>query len=230
MRGGATAVERHTELHATWMGRLSYDDAHASQVAIRDRVVAGVAGPTLLLLEHEPVITLGRRRESGDLLTPIELLEQRGIEVRLAERGGRATYHGPGQLVGYLIGPVRRLAPDLPTYVWRLEEALIRTTFAFGIKAGRDARNRGLWVGDAKVASIGIAVHRGVCWHGFALNVDPDLTAFTLIRPCGLDVAVTSMAEHVNPIPGVKNVAAVVTKAIAEVMDLTLSTSSCVQP
>jgi lipoate-protein ligase B len=210
------------ELHARWIGRQGYDDAHRRQIEIRDRVVKGDAGPTLLLLEHDPVITLGRRGECGDLVAPLEILEQRGIGIRSAERGGRATFHGPGQLVGYLIAPVRRLAPDVPTYVWRLEEALIRTVAGFGIRAGRDDRNRGVWVGDAKLASIGIAVHRGVCWHGFALNLDPDLSAFALIRPCGLDIAPTSMARLVFPAPAIVDVAHVVAREIAHLVDLTL--------
>lgn len=214
---GATTLH----LDAAWLGRQSYDDAHARQLAIRDQVVAGTVGPTLLLLEHEPVITLGRRRGSDDLLATFDVLEARGIAVREAERGGRATYHGPGQLVGYLIAPVRRLAADIPAYVWLLEEALIRSQSAYGIEARRDRRNRGVWVGDAKLGAIGIAVHRGVCWHGFALNVDPDLAAFTLIRPCGLDITVTSMARHASPVPHVPNVAAVVVRAIADLTGLT---------
>ena len=209
-------------LDATWLGRQGYDDAHARQIEIRDRVANGEAGPTLLLLEHDPVITFGRRGECDDLLASRGRLEERGIAVRSAERGGRATYHGPGQLVGYLIAPVRRLAPDLPTYVGLIEEALIHTVAEFEIRAGRDERNRGVWVGEAKLAAVGIAVHRGVCWHGFALNVDPDLAAFSLIRPCGLDLAPTSMARLVCPVPAIDDVATVAARQIARVLDLTL--------
>jgi lipoate-protein ligase B len=151
---------------------------------------------------------------------PFDELAQRGIALREVERGGKATYHGPGQLVGYLVAPVRQLAPDLPTYVWRIEEALLRVVTGYDVRASRDPRNHGLWVGDAKLAFIGIAVHRGVAWHGFALNVEPDLSAFDLIRPCGLDVAVTALAAHVSPVPHVEAVAGEAARRVAEVFGL----------
>lgn len=197
-------------MRAVWLGRASYDGAHALQIALRDGIVAEAASPTLLLLEHDPVITFGRRGEMGDLLAEPEALAARGIAVRFTERGGRATFHGPGQLVGYPVAPLRTLALDLPTYLWRLEETLIRAAASLGIAATRCPDLRGVWVGDAKLASLGIAVSRGVCWHGFALNVNPDLSAFDLIRPCGLQAQPTSLSRCSGRSPPVAAVAQLV--------------------
>jgi len=158
-------------------------------------VAAGERGPTLLLLEHEPVISVGRRGELDDLHVPAEEIERRSIAFRRAERGGRATYHGPGQLVGYPIGPLRSLAPDVCSYVCRLEDALLQTASSLGVDAARRDGQPGIWVGDAKLGSIGVAISRGICWHGFALNLDPELAAFDLIRPCGFDLPATSIAH-----------------------------------
>ena len=182
------------ELQAIWLGRQSYDAAHDLQLELREQVGMGARPPTLLLLEHEPVITVGRRGELNDLLVSDEELEQRVIAFRHAERGGRATYHGPGQLVGYLLGPLRLLAPDVCAYVCRVEEALLCTGAALRVEASRREGQPGIWVGDAKLGSIGVAISRGICWHGFALNLELDLTAFELIRPCGFDLPVTSIA------------------------------------
>ena len=198
-------------LHGGWLGRLSYDDAHTRQLQICDAVLRGEAPPTLLLLEHDPVITLGRRGDTGDLLASAQELAARGIALRPAERGGQATYHGPGQLVGYLIAPVRSLAPSLPRLVAGIEQALIDLCAHLGVVARRDERQAGVWAGSAKVGFIGLAVTHGVCWHGFALNVDVDLTPFQLIRPCGLDDDVTSIERaggSPRPLPEVATRAA----------------------
>jgi lipoate-protein ligase B len=209
-------------LHVRWLGRQSYDDAHALQLELRDQVAAGAAPATLLLLEHEPVVTVGRRGELNDLRVSTGELERRGIAFRHTERGGRATYHGPGQLVGYLSAPLRALAPDVGTYVCRIEDALIRTAAAMGVEAARRAGQPGLWVGDAKLASIGIAVSRGVCWHGFALNLDPDLEAFDLIRPCGFDLPVTSIADCAGASPDVEAAGRQAAQQLAAVFGLVL--------
>ena len=184
-------------IHALWLGRLDYDTAHEMQTHERDRVIAGESAGTLLLLEHEPVVTLGRRGDLGDLLVPRDALEARGIAVRETERGGRATYHGPGQLVGYPIAPLSTLAPDVPTYVWRLEETLICVARAVGVHAARRADARGVWVGPAKLGFIGVAISRRVCWHGFSLNAGARPEAFDLIRSCGLDAPTTADRKSV---------------------------------
>jgi len=145
---------------------------------------------TLLLLEHAPVYTLGRTADPAHLLAS----RDPAIEVATTSRGGDVTYHGPGQLVGYPIVNLRKRGLLVLEFLRLLEETLIQTLAHFGIAAGRDARNRGAWVGEEKIAAIGIRVSRGVTMHGFALNVDPNMSHFAGIIPCGLaTTGVTSM-------------------------------------
>jgi lipoyl(octanoyl) transferase len=179
-------------------GRVSWDAAFALQRAAAARVKAG--GPeTLFLLEHEDVVTVGRNAGLGELLVTEEFLRQRGIALRVADRGGKLTFHGPGQLVAY---PVLDLAPDrrdVRRYVRDLEEVLIRTARDFGVEAGRSAvsgRWASVWVGNDKLAAIGIHLSRWVTTHGAALNVSTDLARFSLFVPCGIaDGGVTSLAK-----------------------------------
>ena len=209
-------------LHACWLGRIDYDAAHDLQVVLRDAIAAGARSPTLLLLEHNPVVTVGRRGELNDLLMSTEEMERRGVAFQRTERGGRATYHGPGQLIGYPIVPLRQVAPDIGTYVCRIEEALMQSAVELGVQSVRREGQPGVWVGDAKLASIGIAVSRGVCWHGFALNLEPDLTAFDAIRPCGFDLPVTSIARVAGHAPTIDAAAALVARQFADVFDFEL--------
>ena len=178
--------------------RLDYEAALRLQRALVTVVAdsADVDG-VVLLLEHPPVYTLGKRGGRGNLTVTEGFLKKKGIPIIPIERGGDITYHGPGQLVGYPVVSLKRPGIKVVDYVHLLEEAMLRTTGAFHIKANRDARNRGIWVGDAKLGSIGIHVRRGVSFHGFALNVCTDLEPFGWINPCGLaGVSVTSMAEQ----------------------------------
>ena len=211
------------QLLAQWLGRQSYDAAHELQLDLHAQIAAGERPPTLLLLEHEPVITVGRRGEMNDLLVSQQELERRGIAFRRAERGGRATYHGPGQLVGYLIGPLRTLAPDVCAYVCRLEEALLGTATILGVDANRRDGQPGVWVGDAKLGSIGVAISHGVCWHGFALNLDPDPAGFEAIRPCGFDLPVTSIAACGGRLASAEEAARLVAEELAEGFGLHLT-------
>jgi lipoyl(octanoyl) transferase len=179
------------ELHATWLGRVRYDEAYALQRALAD----DHRHDSLLLLEHDPVYTLGRRGTDNEILLDARTLADRGISVEHTDRGGRVTYHGPGQLVGY---PILDLGsnPDLVSYVRALENALIATCATFGIEAATIPGLTGVWVGDEKIAQIGVHVSRGITTHGFALNVDCDLAAFDGIIPCGItDKGVTSIAS-----------------------------------
>jgi len=177
-------------------GRVSYDAAFRLQREAAQRVKEG--GPeTLFLLEHEDVITIGRNADRRELLATDELLARHGIAVRESDRGGKLTYHGPGQLVAY---PVLDLAPDrtdVRRYVRDLEEVLIRTAADFGIPAERSPvpeRWSSVWVGNDKLAAIGIHLSRWVTTHGVALNVTTDLARFSLIVPCGIaDAGVTSL-------------------------------------
>lgn len=177
-------------------GRVPYREALARQRAAVDARARGDSGDSLCLVEHEPVLTRGRAARAENLRASAEELRRRGIDVVDVERGGDVTYHGPGQIVGY---PVVALADlpggrDLHRYLRDLEEALIRTLAAFGLRAGRRPPYTGVWVGEAKIAAIGVAVRRWISFHGFALNLDPDLDHFQLIHPCGIrNLGVTSM-------------------------------------
>jgi lipoate-protein ligase B len=148
----------------------------------------------LVLLEHRPVVTLGRSGEREHVLLPREALAARGIDLFEVERGGSATYHGPGQLVGYPILDLRRLGDDIGRFVRTLEATVIETLAAFDVRAARKPGYPGVWVADAKICALGVAVKRHVTMHGFALNVTTDLEGFSVINPCGLGRPVTSMA------------------------------------
>ncbi len=149
----------------------------------------------VLFLEHQPVFTLGRRGDMENLKVSGCVFKESGIEIIRVERGGDITYHGPGQLVGYPVIHLQRNGLKVVEYVEKLEQAMIQTASRWGIDAGRNALNRGVWVGERKLGSIGIAVKRGISFHGFALNVDLSLQPYKWINPCGLhNVSMTSMA------------------------------------
>jgi lipoate-protein ligase B len=177
------------------LGTRPYREVWDLQRRIHQEVVGGQQPDTWILVEHLPVITLGRQAKRENLLLSEGALRTLGVEVVEIERGGDVTYHGPGQLVGYPIVDLRAFDEDVVRYVRTLEAALIDALRAWGIDAGRLAGYPGVWTGAAKIAAIGVAVKRKVTMHGFALNVDPDLEAFDLINPCGLGRPVTSMAR-----------------------------------
>jgi lipoyl(octanoyl) transferase len=165
----------------------------------KERIEKRRKNDLLLLVEHPPVITLGRGFRPEHLRTPRALLEARGIEVHEIERGGDVTFHGPGQLVGYPIFDLAEHRPDLHWFLRRLEEALMAALGQFGIEARRREGYTGVWVQDRKIASIGIHVRQWVTWHGFALNVTTDLSYFDLIVPCGIPgVRMTSMQRELG--------------------------------
>ena len=179
-------------------GRMRYEPAYRLQMRLVDEVKSLPGDPRayLVLLEHEPVLTMGRRAEASELLVSREFLERRGIELHVIDRGGRITYHGPGQIVGYPIVPLLGPQRDVYRYLRSLEEVLIHALASFGIRAGRVESYTGVWVGDAKIAAIGIGLTRWITFHGFALNVNTDLDAFSIITPCGIKgKGVTSMKQ-----------------------------------
>jgi lipoyl(octanoyl) transferase len=189
---------------ASWLGRIAYRDAWALQKRLVDARVAGTIPDTLLLLEHDAVLTLGKNAEEGHVLASARDLRRRGIEVLRVERGGEVTYHGPGQLVAY---PILRLGERgilVRPLVRALEEAMIETCTTFGVEATRRDGHPGCWVVEAgrpprKIGALGIRIERGVSYHGIALNVDPDLRDFELIDPCGMPGLVsTSIAEELG--------------------------------
>ena len=178
-------------LDIRWLGLRPYEEVRALQHALVSAIAAGDAPDTLLLLEHDPTITIGRRRGALD-----NVLNAGDVPVVEVERGGDATYHGPGQLVGY---PLLRLEDgdrDLHVHLRRLEQVLIDALGGHGLTASRREGQTGVWVHGQKLASVGVAVRRWVTYHGFALNVSTDMAPFQRMHPCGLPAAVmASMAD-----------------------------------
>lgn len=186
-------------MRSGWLLNLSGITPYAEAWELQKVLVAArqrqVIPDGLILLEHEPVFTIGRSTKADHLLFPREDLARRGFGVFEIERGGSITYHGPGQLVGYPILDLRAYNEDIVKYMRSLEETLLRTLLDVEIRAERVRGYAGAWVGTEKIAAVGVAVKRKVTMHGFALNVDPDLDHFALINPCGLGRPVTSMAR-----------------------------------
>ena len=165
----------------------------------RQRIAGEIEEDVLLLVEHDPVVTLGRGTRAASLPLPRSELERRGVEVFEVERGGDVTFHGPGQLVGYPVMNLRQHREDLHWYLRRLEAGLIAALARLGVEAGTNPGLTGVWTGNRKIASIGIHVKQWVTFHGFALNVSTDLSYFDLIVPCGIkDVTMTSVARELR--------------------------------
>jgi lipoyl(octanoyl) transferase len=177
------------------LGRLDYQTALELQQQLVAERKQGLISDHLLLLEHSHVITLGRNGHSENLLAGEQVLSRAGIAFFPANRGGDITYHGPGQLVGYPILDLRDWKRDVGAYVRGIEQVLIDTLADFGIAAGRIPKLTGVWVGEHKIAAIGVHISRWITSHGFALNVTTDLSYFQYIVPCGLTKPVTSMAQ-----------------------------------
>lgn len=180
------------------LGRMDYHHAHRIQTdCVAYRLVDEMHPDIFLITEHPPVFTLGSRGGLDSLTVSRELIEKNGVSIVQTERGGDITYHGPGQLVVYPIIHLRRAKVSVADYVDLLEAVMIACCEDFGVAVGRDERNRGIWVGDNKIGSIGIRVRRGVAFHGLALNVDPNFEHFGWIQPCGLSqVGVTSLGRE----------------------------------
>lgn len=181
-----------------------YPEALDLQRRVLSAKIEGEFPDTLIILEHPPVITLGRRGKRESILTSDETLRREGIEVVHVERGGDVTYHGPGQIVGYPIFALANYGKDLSRFVSSIEEVLIRVCGDLGIEAGRESINRGVWVGKKKIASVGLAIRKWISFHGFAYNWAPNMDHFRFITPCGLaGVEMTSvkkvLGEPVNP-------------------------------
>ena len=179
--------------------RLDYSVALAEQRRLHAARIAGEIEDTLILAEHEPVYTLGRRSDPLHILVSEHFLTSQGATIVRNERGGEVTYHGPGQLMGYPIILLRHQERSLTHLVSRMEETVLRTLADFGLQGRRDESDRGVWIDDRKVASIGMAVRRWVVMHGVGLNVNTDLRYFTYINPCGHDqLQMTSMAAELD--------------------------------
>ena len=196
--------ERIEDQHArglcdfTRLGQMEYTGALARQKEI---LAAKLADPdlpdTVLFVEHPPVYTLGRRGGRENLVVSQDFLDEKGITIVQTDRGGNITYHGPGQAVLYPVVDLERNRLSVPEFVSGLEEIMKLTCREFGVPADRDERNHGIWVGNAKIGSVGISLKKGISIHGLALNINPDLTPFTWINPCGLaNQAMTSIARE----------------------------------
>jgi lipoyl(octanoyl) transferase len=218
-------------IHLISLGKVSY----AEGLRVQERVVAarkaGAIGDTLLLMEHPPVLTLGRNSGRGNVLASDEELARRGVELYETNRGGDVTYHGPGQMVGY---PIFDLRGDLPgkkgphlgpvDFVRLMEEVLIRACGEFGVMAQRVAKRTGVWtvaggsVLEKKIAAIGVHVSQGVTSHGFALNVTTELRDFQWIVPCGIaDREVTSLELEAERVPSMEEAESAVAKSFGRV-------------
>jgi lipoyl(octanoyl) transferase len=204
------------------LGVVKYGDALDLQKRFVEERKAGRIPDQLLLLQHPPVITLGVKSKDAraNVLASPDDLERAGVEIFETGRGGDVTFHGPGQLVGYPILDLNPDRRDVHKYVRDLEEALIRTAAAFGVTAGRQPGLTGVWVGDTKLAAIGVRIARWITSHGFALNVSTNLTSFNLIVPCGItDKGVTSLAKLVHRDVPMTDVENAVIAAMAAIFD-----------
>ncbi len=214
-----TTQPAKTVLTATWLGRVDYQVAWAWQRRRHENRQQDLCGDTLALLEHPATYTLGRRSVEGELLYDAAQRAARGIVLYRVDRGGRATYHGPGQLVGYpIVGLGGRY--DVLAYLRGIEAALIETLADLGVAAERDPRHTGVWVGRNKIAAIGVKVTRGVTMHGFALNVTTELDMFQGIVPCGIqDAGVTSVVVETGKHWGLADVSLIVARHFGRVLD-----------
>ena len=187
------------------LGRMGYLPAWDEQKRVHARVAAGEAPPTLLLVEHGPVVTFGKKGGREHLRVPEDELRARGFELYDVERGGDVTYHGPGQLVGYPVFPVGRRVQE---YLRNLEAAMVRVLAEYGISAVGSPGYAGVWAGNDKVVAIGVAIKRDVSFHGFAMNVTTDLSHFDTIVPCGLEgkgvASIASLTGRQVPLDEVK--------------------------
>src|SRR5665213_980214 len=182
------------------LGMMAYAEALSFQRAVaRARISGTIDQDVLLLVEHPPVVTLGRSSKAQHLLASPALLAERGVELHEVERGGDVTFHGPGQLVGYPIIDLKRHKQDLHWFLRQVEESLIRALVPFHITGERSKGQTGVWTSGRKLASIGVHARDWVMWHGFALNVTTDLSYFDLMLPCGLaTVEMTSVAKELR--------------------------------
>lgn len=217
------------------LGLTPYEDALELQRALaRERISGAIPEDMLLLVEHPPVVTMGRSAKASNLISSSDYLASKGVELFEVERGGDVTFHGPGQLVGYPIIDLKRHRQDLHWFLRQVEEALIRTLAAYSIPGERSTGYTGVWTNGRKIASIGVHTRDWVTWHGFALNVTTDLSYFDLIVPCGIDgvtmtsieseaeilAATTSRSGFQSPLVTVEAVGQLATRSFGELFDL----------
>jgi lipoate-protein ligase B len=228
VKGSGTILSSHQAretLLCVEFPMLDYGEAWRLQgKLVAARQSGAVVADIMLLLEHPPVFTLGRRGGKENLTVTEEFLEKSKIPIFHVERGGNITYHGPGQLVGYGIIHLHAAKMTVTSYVTALEEVMIRTAAHWGVVAERNPLNRGVWVGNSKLGSIGIAVRRGVTFHGFAFNVTVSLEPFSWINPCGLKgIGVTSLAQELGRSASMEEVREVTKSNLESVLHVKLT-------
>ncbi len=205
------------------LGLMPYAEAlELQRAAARARISGELVEDVLILVEHPPVVTLGRTAKERNLTSSPAFLRERGVELFEVERGGDVTFHGLGQLVGYPILDLKRHKQDLHWYLRQLEQAIIDTLAKFGIEAERSTGYTGVWTKGKKIASIGVHARDWVTWHGIALNVSTDLSFFDLIVPCGIaGVVMTSIEREIAEAATVDRAAEVFGAQLASLFDLT---------
>lgn len=205
------------------LGFRDYQEAYRIQQALNQRRVDGVIRDNLILVEHNPTLTVGRSGGFQNIVVPREQLANQGVSLYEVERGGDVTYHGPGQLVGYPILDLKSRDKDLHRYVRQLEEVIIKSLDVYGVRAGRREGYPGVWVGREKIAALGVAVKKWVTMHGFAFNISCNLEHFRWIVPCGIaECGVTSLARLLGREPDFRQVSQLVKDKFAEVFELEL--------
>ena len=207
------------ELDLLDLGVREYKQVWGLQEELVRRRIAGKARDTLILVEHFPVITLGKRAKKEEVLVSPEMLSRKGITVLPVDRGGKVTFHGPGQLVAYPILDLTLMKRDVHWYIRNLERVIIKSLAGLEVEAECRGGYTGVWIGEDKVASIGIGVKKWITYHGLALNVSTDLSYFSLINPCGLDKRVTSIAQTISSSVEMDSVKTVLVDAFCEVFE-----------
>jgi len=204
------------------LGRVPYGEAFDIQLSLVDRCRDGEFPAALITVEHDPVITIGAGAKADNLLVSESKLAELGVTLARTDRGGDMTYHGPGQIVAYPILNLRALGLDVHAYLRNLETVVMDTLRHYGLEGSRRGQ-AGVWVGEKKVCSIGIAVRRSVTYHGLALNIEPNLRHFTYINPCGLAAAqITSLAELLGASPDMEEVESELVRNFAMVFNVRL--------
>jgi len=205
------------------LGTMDYAEAHRLQKELQAKRISGEIDDTVLLLEHPPVLTMGRSAKEQHVLAAPDVLAARGISVHEVGRGGDVTYHGPGQLVAYPIIDLKPDRRDVRKYMWSLEETMIRTCADLGLAATRVEGLNGAWIGNRKVGAVGVRISRWVTMHGLALNANSDLTQFDLIVPCGIqDKTVTSLSAELGRTVFAADVIDPLARHLADLFDTTV--------
>lgn len=227
---GITSSKPQRICEAHWLGIVQYDEGLRLQERAVERLRAGQGQEQILLLEHPHVFTLGRGADSSNILADRRQLESSDVEVHETGRGGDVTYHGPGQLVGYPIVDLKPDRCDVHRYVRDIEEVLIRTIAEFGVTGTRIPGLTGVWVGNEKIGAIGVRIARWITSHGFALNVNTDLSFFRMIVPCGIsDKGVTSLSKLIGREVELQAVASICAQNFAAVFDRDVRISDSVR-